>query len=98
MPSSQGDPPSAAQQSSKFQIFALACDEHDAVLFFACLLAIAVLPAMRFLVTGANGLVGRFLCAELFRRGGKVRAAVRSANAEFDDFERTIVGSINGAT
>jgi len=53
---------------------------------------------MRFLVTGANGLVGRFLCAELFRRGGKVRAAVRSANAEFDDFERTIVGSINGAT
>lgn len=53
---------------------------------------------MRFLVTGANGLVGHSLCTELTRRGHKVRAAVRSAGVEPQGFERAIVGSIDGNT
>ncbi len=53
---------------------------------------------MRFLVTGANGFVGKPLCAELFRRGHAVRATSRSANAESDGFEQTTVGSIDGGT
>jgi len=43
MPPGQGNPSRAAQQSSQFQIFALAFEEHDAVLPFACLPAIEVL-------------------------------------------------------
>lgn len=35
---------------------------------------------MKFLVTGANGFVGRALCAEFHERGFAVRAALRSAN------------------
>ena len=53
---------------------------------------------MRFLVTGANGWVGRSLCTELARRGGKVRAAVRSVDVETQGFERAVVGSIDGNT
>lgn len=33
---------------------------------------------MRFFVTGANGFVGKQLCAELARRGQNVRAAMRN--------------------
>lgn len=52
----------------------------------------------RFLVTGANGFVGKALCAELHERGIAVCAAVRSANVEFDDLEREIVGAIDAET
>jgi nucleoside-diphosphate-sugar epimerase len=53
---------------------------------------------LRFLVTGANGFVGKSLCVELFRQGYAVRAAVRSANLRIDDFERARVGSIDSGT
>ena len=53
---------------------------------------------MRFLVTGANGFVGKPLCVELFRRGHVVRAASRSAHAASDGFEQATVGSIDGVT
>lgn len=52
----------------------------------------------RILVTGANGFVGKPLCAELLRRGHSVRAAVRAAGAPADNIEQVAVGSIDGAT
>src|SRR5687767_3730753 len=39
----------------------------------------AAIPAHTVLVTGANGFVGRRLCAELAREGHRVRLAVRDA-------------------
>jgi nucleoside-diphosphate-sugar epimerase len=53
---------------------------------------------MRFLITGANGFIGRLLCAELFRREQAVRAAVRFGNTSVDDVETTAVGQIDGGT
>jgi nucleoside-diphosphate-sugar epimerase len=53
---------------------------------------------VKFLVTGANGFVGKALCAELLRQGETVRAAVRSANATVEDVEMAVVGSIDGDT
>lgn len=53
---------------------------------------------MKFLVTGANGFVGRPLCTELFRRGQTVRAALRGDDAAVDEFERVIVGPIGHET
>ena len=50
------------------------------------------------LVTGANGFVGRSLCAELFQQGYAVRATVRSANVRIDDYEQEIVDSIDSGT
>lgn len=50
---------------------------------------------MRVLVTGANGFVGKPLCAKFFRNGHLVRALIRSANTEVDYFVETIVGSID---
>jgi nucleoside-diphosphate-sugar epimerase len=55
-------------------------------------------PILSLLVTGANGFVGRSLCAELFLQGHAVRAAVRSANIRIDDYEQAIVGSIDSRT
>ena len=51
-----------------------------------------------FLITGANGFVGKALCAELLRRGRSVRAAVRSANSTIKDTEVVSVGSIDDET
>ena len=51
---------------------------------------------MRFLVTGANGFVGRHLCAELLRQGQAVRAAVRSVAPPIDGIEVAVVGAIDG--
>ena len=51
---------------------------------------------MRFLVTGANGFVGKHLCAELLRQGRDVRAAVRSARPPIDNIETVVVGPIDG--
>ena len=53
---------------------------------------------MRFLVTGANGFVGKPLCAELARQGQSVRAAVRSAGPTVDDTEVAVVGAVDGGT
>ena len=53
---------------------------------------------MKFLVTGANGFVGKYLCAELLRQGQFVRAAVRSAHAPIEQAEVIIVGAIDGET
>jgi nucleoside-diphosphate-sugar epimerase len=53
---------------------------------------------MRVLVTGANGLVGKSLCAELFRRGLAVTAAVRSADPELEVGEQQVIGTIDEAT
>jgi UDP-glucose 4-epimerase len=53
---------------------------------------------MKILVTGASGLVGRVLCAELFRRGYEVQGAVRLALAGVDDFDQKIIPFINGET
>lgn len=53
---------------------------------------------MKFLVTGANGFVGRSLCAELLRQGHAVRAAVRSASSLIAEAARVVVGTIDGET
>lgn len=55
-------------------------------------------PNMRFLVTGANGFVGRQLCATLSRQGFAVRAAVRSAHLRIEDAEQAVTGAIDGQT
>jgi len=53
---------------------------------------------MRFLITGANGFVGKPLCAELLRQGHSVRAALRSANTPVEDVEVVVTGAIDGGT
>jgi len=53
---------------------------------------------MKVLVTGANGFVGKPLCAELLRRGQSVRAAVRSENTMVGNVEAVTVGAIDGET
>lgn len=53
---------------------------------------------MRFLVTGANGFIGKHLCAELLRQGQFVRAAVRSASSSIDNAEAAVIGEIDGTT
>ena len=50
------------------------------------------------LVTGANGFVGKPLCAELLRRGQSVRASVRSGNTMDGNVEAVTVGAIDGET
>lgn len=53
---------------------------------------------MRFLITGANGFVGKPLCAELLRQGHTVRVALRSAGTAVEKVESAVVGGIDGAT
>ena len=54
--------------------------------------------AFRVLVTGADGFVGKALCAEMVSRGWKVRAAVRSRKkikslpAEIEIIETGLIG------
>lgn len=55
-------------------------------------------PVNRMLVTGANGFVGRKLCAELPRRGYAVRAAVRLANSPVENAEVAVVGEVDEGT
>ncbi|MDO8989262.1 MAG: SDR family oxidoreductase [Sideroxyarcus sp.] len=52
----------------------------------------------KFFITGANGFVGRMLCAELLRRGHFVQAGLRSADKFADDVEPVVVGNVDGAT
>jgi nucleoside-diphosphate-sugar epimerase len=53
---------------------------------------------MKFMISGADGFVGKVLCAELRQRGQWVRAAVRSRKSSIDDPEAIIVGAIDGET
>lgn len=53
---------------------------------------------MKFLVTGANGFIGKVLCSELALHGQFVRAALRSADSKLENCELASVGSIEGGT
>lgn len=53
---------------------------------------------MKFFITGANGFVGKPLCAELLRQGQSVCAAVRAAGSPIENIEVTTVGAIDGTT
>lgn len=53
---------------------------------------------MKFLVTGANGFVGKALCAELARRDFDVRAAVRSVSISAENGVKVAVGEIDALT
>jgi len=53
---------------------------------------------MKILITGANGFVGKPLCAELLRRGHTTRAAVRSSATVQEGEQAIVVGDISGAT
>ena len=50
------------------------------------------------LITGANGFVGRPLCAELLARGYMVKAAVRTAGTLPEIAAVSVVGEIDGGT
>ncbi|MFY9259947.1 MAG: SDR family oxidoreductase [Gallionella sp.] len=51
-----------------------------------------------FLITGANGFVGRALCADLVQHGYTVRAAVRSDKAWMEGLDNAVVGELNAYT
>jgi nucleoside-diphosphate-sugar epimerase len=53
---------------------------------------------MKFLITGANGFVGRALGVELSRRGYAVRSAVRSVAGPDEGIDQVAIGNIDGAT
>ncbi|MDP1615227.1 MAG: NAD-dependent epimerase/dehydratase family protein [Methylococcales bacterium] len=53
---------------------------------------------MKILVTGANGFVGKSLCAELHGHRHFVLAAVRSSGLVVKDAEMKVVGEIDGDT
>ncbi|MBI3071135.1 MAG: NAD-dependent epimerase/dehydratase family protein [Deltaproteobacteria bacterium] len=50
------------------------------------------------MITGANGFVGRHLCAESIKRGWQVRAALRSAASVCSGAESVVVGQIDEQT
>jgi len=50
---------------------------------------------MKILVTGANGFVGRCLCADLSEHKHSVVAALRCADSQLKGVERVIIGSID---
>jgi nucleoside-diphosphate-sugar epimerase len=81
----------------------VAFDKHDAFFLFFTLLENLLATfekeiPVRFLITGANGFVGRPLVTELLRQGHAVQAAVRSTNSRIENLEVVSVGSIDGAT
>ena len=53
---------------------------------------------MNYLVTGANGFVGKLLCVELLKRGQTVRAALRSPHQVPGGVESVTIGTIDGNT
>lgn len=53
---------------------------------------------IKILIAGATGFVGRSLCAELFRHGCSVRAAMRFENSPIAGVDVAIVGAIDGET
>ena len=53
---------------------------------------------MKFMISGADGFVGKVLCAELRQRRQRVRAAVRSRKVSVEDIEAIVVGAIDSET
>ncbi|MDQ3267811.1 MAG: NAD-dependent epimerase/dehydratase family protein, partial [Pseudomonadota bacterium] len=53
---------------------------------------------MKFMISGADGFVGKALCAELLRRGQSVSGAVRSKNSLIENAEAIVVGAIDSET
>ncbi|MBI5436567.1 MAG: SDR family oxidoreductase [Nitrosomonadales bacterium] len=53
---------------------------------------------MKFLVTGASGFIGQFLCSELHNRGQTVRAMMRSLRIPLSHAEIVLIGEINSKT
>ncbi len=53
---------------------------------------------MKVMVTGANGFVGKLLCAALHTQGQAIRAVTRSASAQADGSEQVVVSTIDCAT
>lgn len=53
---------------------------------------------MKVLISGASGFIGNPLCAELFRQGQSVRAAMRSVNSQTENVEAVSIGEINHET
>lgn len=53
---------------------------------------------MNYLISGANGFVGKALCAELIRRGQHITAAVRSMNSLPEYPEAIVIGEIDSGT
>lgn len=53
---------------------------------------------MKVLISGAAGFVGKQLCAELFRQGQSVRAAVHVDNLPIQNVETVSIGVIDGET
>ena len=56
------------------------------------------MPVMRFLITGANGFVGKPLCAELLLQGNSVSAALRQASPLPEHIKTVHVENINAST
>ncbi|MEC4747380.1 SDR family oxidoreductase [Methylomicrobium sp. Wu6] len=56
------------------------------------------LPSGKLLVTGANGFIGRLLCAALINRQGSVKAAARNAGEAAPNIDTIAVGNIDGST
>jgi nucleoside-diphosphate-sugar epimerase len=52
----------------------------------------------KLLVTGASGFVGHHLCAEIVKRGGQVKAALRIPDLTQKIFESVIIGQIDNKT
>lgn len=53
---------------------------------------------MRYLITGASGFVGGYLCAELVKRGQSVRIASRLQQTTVPQIEQVLVGVIDDQT
>ncbi len=53
---------------------------------------------LHFLITGANGFVGKVLCAELSHQGFSVRAAVRSLSHISSNYMAVAIGDLDGQT
>lgn len=53
---------------------------------------------MKFLITGANGFVGKPLCDELLRQGQSVCTVMRSANTQNENAGAVVVGTIDSGT
>lgn len=53
---------------------------------------------MNFLISGANGFVGKALCTELTHRGHHITAAVRSQNSLIKDTNTIVIGEIDNNT
>jgi nucleoside-diphosphate-sugar epimerase len=56
------------------------------------------LSSIKVLVTGANGFIGRPLCAALIKKQGSVKAAARIFGDTSANMETTAIGSIDGTT